>query len=100
MVNKDYLVVQGSQTLIRTYIKPGAKNSEIIGTYGDPIRLKIAINSPPVDGKANKALIKFLSKLFKLKLSEIEIIRGEQSRSKDLLLNLELKKVLQVLENI
>jgi len=44
--------------------------------------LKIRITATPVDGKANKHLIKFLSKKFKTPQSNIEILRGQNSRDK------------------
>jgi uncharacterized protein (TIGR00251 family) len=59
---------------------PRSSKSEIVGEYdGD---LKIKLSSPPVDGKANKELIKILSKSFKIAKSDIEIISGETSKSK------------------
>ncbi len=59
---------------------PRSSKSEIIGEYdGD---LKVKLTSPPVDGKANKELIKILSKALKTAKSDIEIISGETSRSK------------------
>lgn len=45
-------------------------------------RIRISIKAPPVKGEANKELIKFLSKILGAK---VEIIRGETSREKDLL---------------
>ena len=40
------------------------------------------VSSPPVDGKANKELIEFLSKLLSIRKSDISIIKGETGRSK------------------
>jgi hypothetical protein len=48
--------------------------------------LKVKLTSPPVDGEANKTLIKFLSKLFKVPKSSIDIIKGETSRTKQVLI--------------
>lgn len=52
----------------------------VVGFFND--QLKIKIQSPPVDGKANQALIKFFSKSLKIAASKISIVAGEQSRSK------------------
>ncbi len=49
-------------------------------------RLKIRLNAPPVDGKANQHLIAFLGKTFKLPKSAIRLKRGESSRTKTLIL--------------
>lgn len=43
---------------------------------------KIHLTAPALDGKANKALIKFLAEYFHIKLAQIEIIKGLQSRHK------------------
>jgi uncharacterized protein (TIGR00251 family) len=43
---------------------------------------KIYLTAPPVDGKANQALIKFLAEHYKVSKSRIEIIKGEKSRNK------------------
>ena len=44
--------------------------------------LLVHLNAPPVEGKANAALIAYLSELFKVRKSQIEIKLGEKSRSK------------------
>lgn len=60
-------------------------------------RLKIRVNAAPEDGKANKEIIAYLSKLFGCRKSEIEIIRGETSQEKVVLIK---GKLLEVVENI
>lgn len=70
--------------VLKVYVQPGAKKAEISGEYGEPPRIKIKLNAPPVDGSANKALIKFLSDLIGVSKSKIEIFRGHKSREKDL----------------
>lgn len=61
-------------------VQPGASKNSISGYYGDS--LKICLNAPPVDGKANEELIKFLSKTLDIPKSAILIMSGETSRSK------------------
>ena len=61
-------------------VQPGASKSKIAGLYGDS--LKITLNAPPVDGKANEELIKFLSKTLDIPKSSVSIISGETNRSK------------------
>ncbi|MCM8539248.1 MAG: DUF167 domain-containing protein [Lentisphaeraceae bacterium] len=69
------------------YVKPGAKNSVLDGIFDG--RLKVKIASPPVDGKANKALIKFLSALCGISKSRVLLVKGEKSRKKDILLQVD-----------
>ncbi|WCE30130.1 DUF167 family protein YggU [Vibrio sp. SCSIO 43137] len=65
---------------LRLYIQPKASRDKIVGLHGE--ELKVAITAPPVDGKANAHLIKFLSKQFKVAKGNIEIEKGELGRHK------------------
>ena len=60
-------------------IFPNAKKNEIVKENGI---IKIKITAQPVDGKANKALIEFLSKTFKIPKTSIKILKGEASKEK------------------
>jgi uncharacterized protein (TIGR00251 family) len=64
--------------------QPGAKRTAITGVYGEgaAAQLKIAVQSPPVDGKANAALIGFLAEMFGVGKNHVEMVGGELSRSK------------------
>jgi uncharacterized protein (TIGR00251 family) len=68
--------------------QPGAKKTAITGIYGQGAnaQLKIAVHAPPIEGRANEALILFLSDLFSLPRKHVELISGELSRSKVFLL--------------
>ncbi len=59
---------------------PRAKRDEIVGIEGDA--LKVRLNAPPVEGRANEALIKFLAEKLGLKRGDIELVRGETARHK------------------
>ncbi len=61
-------------------IQPNASKNEVVGIVDDV--LKIKINAPPVDGKANKECIKFLAKVLDVSKSQVSIIGGEKARSK------------------
>lgn len=62
------------------YIQPKASHNTFLGLHGE--ELKLAITAPPVDGKANKAVIAFLAKFFGVAKSSITIKSGLQSRHK------------------
>ena len=68
--------------------QPGAKKTAIVGVYGegDSAQLKIAVQAPPVEGRANEALIAFLAAAFDLPRLSVEIVSGELGRSKIFLL--------------
>lgn len=65
---------------LRIRAVPRASKNEIQGLYDDA--LKIRLTTAPVDGKANQALIKFLSKALKVSKAQIQIAQGETSRQK------------------
>ncbi|AFL94302.1 hypothetical protein CL1_0087 [Thermococcus cleftensis] len=92
----EFLKETKDGTLLLVYVQPKAKRNEIEGVDKWRGRLKVKIKAPPVEGKANKELVKFLSKVLG---TEVKIIRGEASREKDLLVGLsaeEIKKKLKV----
>jgi uncharacterized protein (TIGR00251 family) len=69
-------------------VQPGAKKTAIVGVYGDgaDAQLKIAVQAPPIEGRANAALIAFLAELFDLPRGRVELVTGELSRNKVFLL--------------
>jgi uncharacterized protein (TIGR00251 family) len=71
--------------LLFLYVQPRASRNELVGLHGDALKLRLT--TPPVDGKANKAVIAFLAKLFKIPKSAVMIKSGLQSRSKKVLLS-------------
>ena len=70
--------------ILKCWIQPRSSRNALVGVHGDAV--KIALTAPPVDGKANKELLKFLAKYFKLSKSSIQIIAGESSRNKTILI--------------
>ncbi|HIF9251621.1 TPA: DUF167 family protein YggU [Photobacterium damselae] len=74
------LSLMGDDLIIRLYIQPKASRDQIVGIHGE--ELKIAITAPPIDGKANAHLTKYLSKQFKVAKGHIVIEKGELGRHK------------------
>jgi uncharacterized protein (TIGR00251 family) len=66
--------------ILKVYLQPKSSKNEIVGPYRDGIKVRIA--APPVEGKANEALIRFLAKEFKISASSVEILKGHHSREK------------------
>ncbi len=68
--------------------QPGAKKTAIVGIYGEgtTAQLKIAVQAPPLEGRANVALIAFLAETFGLPKSAVVLASGELSRNKVFLL--------------
>jgi hypothetical protein len=68
--------------------QPGAKKTGIAGIYGDgdSAQLKIAIHAPPIEGRANDALIAFIADVFSIPRRNVTLLSGETNRSKVFLL--------------
>ncbi len=85
MAPPSWLTVKNQDVIIDIHAQPGAKRSAVVGEHGG--RLKIAIASPPIDGKANSALITFLAKTLGVSKSSVSILSGETSRQKRLIVH-------------
>lgn len=70
----------GNATTITLHLQPGAKRSQICGMYGDAV--KLAIQAPPVDGKANTALREFIASRLKLPTAAVTLVSGAAGRDK------------------
>lgn len=80
--------------ILQIRISPNASKNEIIKENNS---LKVKITAQPIDGKANKALIEYLSKQFRIPKTSIEIIKGETSKDKILLIRVfDEEKVLKI----
>jgi len=83
---------------LKVKAQPNASKSEFAGHYGEDA-IKIRVAAPAVEGAANKELIKFLSKQFKVSKSEVEFISGQSSKIKLIRVPLT-KKVQEFLKDI
>ncbi len=70
--------------ILQLRVIPNAKKNMIQGIHDAALKIRIA--APPVEGKANKALRKFLAQSFGLSVSRIEILAGDTGRCKKVLL--------------
>lgn len=80
-----FLAVHKNGLLLSIYVQPRASRNQICGIVGD--ELKIRLTSPPVDGAANKLCREFIAELFNTSKSSVEIVSGETSRHKRLLIS-------------
>ena len=76
----SWLRVSGDDVVLTLHIQPGAKKTAVAGAHGEA--LKIRLNAPPVDGKANDCLIAYLADLLGLPKSRVVLESGQSSRSK------------------
>lgn len=76
----SWLVASRDGVVLTLHIQPGAKKSEIVGPHGEALKIRLA--APPVDGKANAALLEFLAKKVGIARTALKLVSGEASRSK------------------
>lgn len=72
---------EGEDLILRLRVQPKASRDAFSGPYGND-EYKITLTAPPVDGKANAHLLKFVAKAFGLPRSQVTLESGAHSRSK------------------
>ncbi len=65
---------------IAVHVSPGARKTSVAGLHG--AALKIRLQAPPVDGKANRALTEFIAEQLGLPRASVALVAGETSREK------------------
>lgn len=68
--------------LLELHVQPGARKTEVQGVHGDALKIRLA--APPVDGKANDELVRFIARILKISRSQAQLVSGLASRQKRL----------------
>ena len=80
-MEKDYITPSGDNACrISIHAVPRASKTEIVGMQGTSLKLRL--QAPPVDGKANKAICKYLAEFFDIPARNVSLIVGETGREK------------------
>jgi len=77
---KTWLKLSETGFSLTLHIQPGARKSELAGEYGEALKIRLA--APPVDGKANAALIAWLAQRFSVAKRDVVVLSGEKNRHK------------------
>ncbi len=76
-----YLRPEGDASCrLEVWVQPGARRSEISGLHGE--RLKIKLSAPPIEGRANRLLLKFLAEILDVPPAGVELVSGAGGRAK------------------
>ena len=70
----------GDAWLLGIRVQPNASVTEVVGEHGDELKVRLA--APPVDGKANEALVTFLARALGVPKAAVSVLRGQSGRSK------------------
>ncbi len=76
----SWLQASADGVILTLHIQPGAKRTEVVGLHGDALKIRLA--APPVDGKANEALIAFIAEAVGITRAEVSLVSGQSSRRK------------------
>lgn len=78
------ITTKDGKVLLQLYVQPGGKRSEVLGLYEGPGGqcLKIRVQAPPVDGKANEEVLRFVTQTLQLPKRSAVLSKGSQSRMK------------------
>ena len=85
----------GEGVIFKVLVQPRGARNELVGLQGDA--LKIRLTAPPVEGAANKMCMAFLAKSLKVRKSDVEIIGGQRSRAKKILVRSRTRRTVEVL---
>ncbi len=82
-------VEKNGDVLVDVHVVPNAAKTQPVGLHGEEghLALRLRLHAPPVDGKANQALVKWLAACLGVPQSAIALVRGETSRRKQLRLS-------------
>ena len=77
--------LKNNSLAFNVYVQPRASRNKVAGMHGNAI--KICVTAPPVENKANGAVIHFVADLFGIPKSAVSIKSGRQGRNKKVLIN-------------
>ena len=83
-MSAPFLKQAGEGVHLMLKLQPRASRQQIAGVHGT--ELKVSVTAPPVDAAANRALIEFLAEVLDVSRSSVELLRGQTSRHKVLLI--------------
>ena len=66
--------------LLALHVQPGAKRSEVAGLHGEALKIRLA--APPVEGRANEALLEFVAQALGVPKRSVTLVKGQASRRK------------------
>jgi uncharacterized protein (TIGR00251 family) len=78
-----WLSGQPSRWVIAVRAQPGARRAEVVGEHGRC--LKIRIDAPPIEGRANEALLRWIAERLGLRHAQVTLLAGATGRDKRVL---------------
>tara|TARA_B110001454_G_scaffold219200_1_gene251812 strand:- start:39781 stop:40095 length:315 start_codon:yes stop_codon:yes gene_type:complete len=82
---KNGIQIKDKVATLAIYVQPNARKTEFEKIHDDQIKIKV--NAPPEDGKANDEIVRYIAKFFSLRKNQVEIISGHLARKKRIALS-------------
>ena len=89
---------RGDGVLLQLSIVPNAKRTEVDGLHDGALRVRLA--APPIDGRANDALIAWLAKQLGVAKRDVELLRGDGSRRKQVAIDVSRERAMAWLAEV
>lgn len=80
MLDECFEALADDDAVLRVHVQPGTGRSAFVGKHGNAVKVRVA--APPVEGKANEALLALFVHELGLKAEQVTLLSGESSRSK------------------
>ncbi len=80
MPEPDPFVAVDGGVVLHLRVQPGARQSVVVGRHGDALKVKVA--APPVEGKANAAVVALVAAVLRVRVGQVEVLAGPMSRTK------------------
>jgi len=74
------VTADGDAVVVAVHVQPRAGRSAVVGRHGDALKIRVA--APPVDDRANEAVLALVGEVLDLPVSQLEIVGGRTSRLK------------------
>lgn len=75
-----WLTEQPDGVRLTLHLQPGARKTALAGEYGEALKIRLA--APPVEGKANAALLLWLAQVLGVSKGAVTLLSGERNRHK------------------
>lgn len=75
-----WLREENGAVVLTIHAQPGARRSEVAGVHGGALKIRLA--APPLDGRANDELVRFLADAFGVPRANVVLLRGASARAK------------------